>query len=92
MSDKQSHDWLSYNVVDKADADFLAERPVIIEERRTMRTVEKIEYELERARRERNAWKTSRGGLSAYEMAKVMVSAPEKELSEAISNQGNEAD
>lgn len=83
---------MSYSAVDKADANFLAERPVILEERRTMRTVEKIDYELECARHERDAWKNNRGGLSAYEMAKVMVSALEKELSEAISNQGNEAD
>ena len=88
MSDKQSHDWLSYSAVDKADADFLAERPVIIEERRTMRTVGKIEYDLERARRERDAWKNNRDGKSNDEMASVMVSALEKELSEAISNQG----
>ncbi|WMY76563.1 hypothetical protein RHD99_11830 [Buttiauxella selenatireducens] len=92
MSDKQSHDWLSYSAVDKTDADFLAERPVIIEERRTMRTVEKIEYDLERARRERDAWKNGRGDQSNDEMAKVTVSMLEKELSEAISNQGNEAD
>jgi hypothetical protein len=89
MSDKQSHDWLSYNEVDKADADFLAERPVIIDERRTMRT---IENDLERARRERDVWKSSRGGQSNYEMARVMVSALEKELSDAISNQGNQVD
>lgn len=92
MSDKQSHDWLSYSAVDKAGANFLSERPVIIEERRAMRTVEKIEYDLERARRERDAWKNNRDGQSNDEMAKEMVSALEKELSEAISNQGNEAD
>ncbi|HKM96991.1 MAG TPA: hypothetical protein VJY99_09890 [Buttiauxella sp.] len=92
MSDKPSHDWLSYSDVNKADADFLAERPVIIEEGRTMRTIEKIENDLERARRERDVWKTNRGGQSNYEMANVVVSALEKELSEAISNQGNEAD
>jgi hypothetical protein len=92
MSDKQSHDWLSYNEVDKADADFLAERPVIIDERRTMRTIEKIENDLERARRERDVWKSSRGGQSNYEMARVMVSALEKELLDAISNQGNQVD
>ncbi|WP_139282244.1 hypothetical protein [Serratia marcescens] len=55
------------------------------------RTVEKIEYDLERARRERDAWKTNRGGQSNYQMASVMVSALEKELSEAISNQANDA-
>jgi hypothetical protein len=43
MSDKQSHGWLLYSDVDKADADYLAKRPVIIEEGRTMRTIEKIE-------------------------------------------------
>ncbi|WP_413498258.1 hypothetical protein [Buttiauxella gaviniae] len=46
---------------------------------------------MERARRERDVWKTNRGH-SNYEMAKVMVSALEKELSEAISNQGNQVD
>lgn len=55
------------------------------------RTVEKIEYDLERARRERDAWKSSRGGHANYQMAGVMVSALEKELSEAISNQANGA-
>lgn len=54
------------------------------------RTIEKIEYKLERARRERDAWKTNRGGQPNYEMAKVMVSALEKELSEAISNQAKD--
>ncbi|WBM72688.1 hypothetical protein OH773_10800 [Buttiauxella sp. WJP83] len=57
-----------------------------------MRTVGKIEYDLERVRRARDARKTSRGGKSNYEMASVMVSALEKDLSEAISNQGNDAD
>lgn len=92
MSDKQSHDWRSYSDADKADADFLAERPAIIEERRTMRTIEKIENDLERARRERDVWKSSRGGSHHYKMGCILVSALEKELSEAISNQGNEAD
>lgn len=55
-----------------------------------VRTVEKIEYELERARRERDTWKTNRGGQSNYEMAGMMVSALENELSEAISNQAND--
>ncbi|UCQ09957.1 hypothetical protein [Edwardsiella tarda] len=54
------------------------------------RTVEKIEYDLERARRERDTWKTNRGGQSNYKMASVMVSALEKELLEAISNQAND--
>lgn len=54
------------------------------------RIIEKIEHDLERARRERDTWKTSRGGKSNYEMASVMVSALEKELSEAISNQAND--
>ncbi|AUH00731.1 hypothetical protein CWC46_13520 [Prodigiosinella confusarubida] len=53
------------------------------------RTVEKVEYDLERARRERDGWKSSHGGKSNYQMASVMVSALEKELSEAISNQAN---
>ncbi|AIR66589.1 hypothetical protein [Cedecea neteri] len=55
------------------------------------RAIEKIEYDLERARRERDAWKNSRGGKSNYQMASVMVSALEKELSKAISNQVNDA-
>lgn len=54
------------------------------------RTIEKVEYDLERARRERDAWQHNRTGQSNYEMAIVMVSALEKELSEAISNQGND--
>lgn len=49
--------------------------------------VEKIEYDLERARRERDVWKNSRGGHANYQMSSVMVSALEKELSETISNQ-----
>lgn len=57
-----------------------------------MCTIEKIENDLERARRERDVRKINRGGQSNYEMARVMVSALEKELSEAISNQGNQAD
>lgn len=57
-----------------------------------MCTIEKIENDLERARRERDFRKINRGGQSNYEMARVMVSALEKELSEAISNQGNQAD
>jgi hypothetical protein len=56
------------------------------------RTVEKIEYDLERARRERDVWQNSRVGQSNYEMASVMVSALEKELSEAISNQAKKDD
>ena len=51
-----------------------------------------IENDVERARRERDVWKNSRGGQSNYEMARVMVSALEKELSDAISNQGNQVD
>lgn len=54
------------------------------------RTIEKIEYDLERARRERDAWQNSRGGQSNYQMASVMVSALEKELSEAISDQAKD--
>lgn len=54
------------------------------------RTVEKIEYDLERARRERDTWKTSRGGQSNYEMSNVMISAQEKAFSEAISDQAKD--
>lgn len=75
------HDWLSYRKVDKADPDFLSERPAIIEERVMARTIEKVEYALERARRERDAWQHNRTGQSNYEMAIMMVSALEKELS-----------
>ncbi|MDX6022254.1 hypothetical protein SIL08_18415 [Scandinavium sp. V105_16] len=55
------------------------------------RTVEKIVYDLERARRERDVWKTNRGGQSNNKMACMMVSALEKELSEAVCNQANDA-
>lgn len=66
-------------------------RPAIVEEGKAVRTIEKTEHDLERARRARNAWENSRGGQSNSEMAKVMVSALEKERSDAISNQGNHA-
>ncbi|MRS88884.1 hypothetical protein GJV04_02365 [Enterobacteriaceae bacterium RIT714] len=56
-----------------------------------VRTIEKVEYDLERARCERDTWKTNRGGQSNYEMAKVMVSALEKELSDAINDQAKDA-
>lgn len=55
------------------------------------RTVEKIEYQLEQARRERDAWQKNRGGSHQYKMACLLVSALEKELSEAISDQANDA-
>lgn len=45
---------------------------------------------LERACRERDAWKSSRGGHANYQMASVMVSALEKELSEAINDQNKD--
>lgn len=51
------------------------------------RTVEKIEYQLELARRERDAWQKNRGGSHHYKMACLLVSALENELSGAISNQ-----
>lgn len=54
------------------------------------RPIEKIEYDLERARRERDAWKNSRGGKSNYQMASVRVSALEKELSETLSDQNKD--
>lgn len=45
------------------------------------RTVEKIEYQLEQASRERDAWQKNRGGSHHYKMACLLVSALEKELS-----------
>lgn len=54
------------------------------------RTIEKIEYDLERARRERDAWQKNRGGNHHFKMACLLVSALEKELSEAISNQAKD--
>lgn len=50
-------------------------------------TVEQVEHDLERARRERDVWKNSRGGHANYQMASLMVSTLEKELSETISDQ-----
>lgn len=55
------------------------------------RTVEKIEYDLEQVRRERDALKANRGGQSNYKMACMMVSALEIALSDAISDQANDA-
>lgn len=49
------------------------------------RSIEKIEYDLEKARRERDVWKTTRGGKHNYEMAVIYVSSLEKELSDALS-------
>lgn len=51
------------------------------------RTIEKIEYELEKARRECDVWKTTRGGEHNYTMAKIYVSQLEKELSDTIMKQ-----
>ncbi|MGK3122494.1 hypothetical protein ACCY16_00055 [Candidatus Pantoea formicae] len=53
------------------------------------RTIEKIEYDLEKARRDRDAWQTTRGGEHNYAMAKIYVSALEKELSEALNAHTN---
>lgn len=53
-------------------------------------TVEQIEHDLERARRERDVWKNSRHGHANYQMASVMVSALEKEFSETISGQAKD--
>jgi hypothetical protein len=51
-------------------------------------TVEKIECDLERARREWDVWKNIRGCQSNYAVASIMtLSALEKTRSEAISNQ-----
>lgn len=49
------------------------------------RSIEKIEYELEKARRELDVWKTTRGGEHNYEMAVIYISSLEKELSDALS-------
>ncbi|WBT56076.1 hypothetical protein [Kosakonia oryzendophytica] len=54
------------------------------------RPIEKIEYDLERARRERDAWQKNRGGSHQYQMASLAVSALEKELSEAVSDQNKD--
>ncbi len=51
------------------------------------RSIEKIEYDLEKARRECDVWKTTRGGEHNYTMAKIYVSSLEKELSDAIREQ-----
>lgn len=51
------------------------------------RLIEKIEYDLERARRERDAWQKTRGGSHNYQIASLLVSALEKELLEATSDQ-----
>jgi hypothetical protein len=48
------------------------------------RTIEKIEYDLEKARRERDIWKTTRGNHQNYEMSKIYVSSLEKDLSGLI--------
>ena len=53
------------------------------------RTVEQIEHQLVQARRERDAWQKNRGGSHHYQMASLLVSALEKELSEALNDQGN---
>lgn len=53
------------------------------------RTIEHIEYELEKARRERDAWQTTRGGEHNYAMVKIYVSSLEKALSDAIHAQEN---
>ncbi|SNY69774.1 hypothetical protein [Enterobacter sp. CC120223-11] len=55
------------------------------------RAVEQNEHQLMHARRERDAWQKNRGGSHHYKMASLLVSALEKELSEAISNQANDA-
>ncbi|MGU3412594.1 hypothetical protein ACLBW0_02230 [Enterobacteriaceae bacterium C34A] len=61
-------------------------------ERETTQSAEKIEieYDPERARRKRGVWKSSREGTND-KMASVMVSVLEKELSEAISDEANDA-
>ncbi|MEH6200017.1 hypothetical protein PVV11_00530 [Salmonella enterica subsp. enterica serovar Give] len=54
------------------------------------RSIEKIEYDLERARRARDVWQKNRGGHHQYQMANLLVSALEKELSEATSDQNED--
>lgn len=52
------------------------------------RTVESIESDLIKARRERDTWKGNRSGRSNIEMAnKVYISSLEKELAEALREQ-----
>lgn len=53
------------------------------------RTVEQIEHQLVQARRERDVWQKNRGGSHHYQMASLLVSALEKELSEALNDLGN---
>jgi hypothetical protein len=53
------------------------------------RSIEKIEYDLEKARRECDVWRTTRGGEHNYEMARICVSDLEKELSDALSEKLN---
>ncbi|MGJ7468763.1 hypothetical protein [Kosakonia cowanii] len=60
------------------------------EEEKLTRSIEKIEYDLERARRERDVWQKNRGGSHQYQMANLLVSALEKELSEATSDQNKD--
>ncbi|MGC6387050.1 hypothetical protein ACMV8I_05215 [Ewingella sp. S1.OA.A_B6] len=48
------------------------------------RTVEKIEFDLKQARRERDTWKSNGNGRQNYEMVKKYISSLEKELAGSI--------
>ena len=54
------------------------------------RPIEKTEYDLERARRERDAWQKHRGGSHQYQVANFSVTALEKERSETLSDQNKD--
>lgn len=55
-------------------------------------TIEKIEYDVERTRRECHAWGASARTLNThqYKLAQMMVFVLENELREAISHQDND--
>lgn len=52
------------------------------------KSIEKIEYDLERARRERDAWRAK--NKHQYDLAKMYVASLEKELADAICEKGND--
>ncbi|WP_161985823.1 hypothetical protein [Ewingella americana] len=55
------------------------------------RTVEKIESDLIRARRERDTWKGGRNGRQNVEMVKKYISSLEKELAESLKPEADNA-
>lgn len=55
------------------------------------RTVEKIESDLVRARKERDSWKGNRNNGNNVEMVKKYILSLEKELAEAIKPEANKA-